>query len=177
MRIYEGPKLAQFYGALIYDFLQRQPDERVDDIETIQRVLELDERALEQGLEWCAFRGYVTHNSAGQVKVKTSMVSAHTDQPLPFVMHLDEEVWQQILRAAEAEFAKPPVVAPPAKLGFWELLLAQKETVFATGLLMFVVFLLGYLMTNGGKTLFDALVYGVTCATLVAIVHHHLTTR
>ena len=170
-------ELAQFYGALIYDFLQRQPNEQVDDVETIRRVLGLSEQALEQGLDWCAFNGFVTYNSTGHAKVKTSFVSAYTDQPLPFVQHMEDDVWQRILRAAEAEFSEPPVVNPPAKPVFWESLLAQKGTVLVTGLLLFVVFLLGYMMTTGGKTLFDALVYGVTCAALVAIVHHHLTTR
>ena len=128
--MYTGPELAQFYGALIYDFLQRQPNEQIDDVETIRRVLGLSEQALEQGLDWCEFQGYVTYNSAGQVKIKSNFVSAYTEQPLPFVAYLDDDLWQRILRAAEAEFAKPAAVEMLPRSSVWKRLCVYCRKLF-----------------------------------------------
>ena len=158
------PELAQFYGALIYDFLQRRTNHAVDDLQISQGVLGLDEQALKLGLEWCAHRGYVTYTSSGRAEINYTSVAYDSGEPLPFVWFIDDEVWQRILKAAEDAFAVPTDEKRAVTVTFWDELRANSDRILIIVVILFGLFMAGYFAGAGGETLIDALIFGFIAA-------------
>ncbi|MBE2268641.1 MAG: hypothetical protein IAE80_10465 [Anaerolinea sp.] len=151
--------LEQFYGELIRDYLQGQ---NIYDTEKLCSDLKIDIHQVNLGMRWYQAQQAESYTSEGPFL--SSPRAAHLGEG---VIRVGGGNWN-LQHPSPKESASPTLLSPQAS---WRaLFLVKRQTVLITFLMLFAMFLLGYLLSVNNLSVLEALLVGGLIAMLISII-------